>query len=115
MRGDGADSGSIGWLCDRARGALGDVLGVVADALEIGGDLERRHGLAQIDRHGLAQRQHPHGLLVDLAAPARRSRVVGLDHLRRRARRRGCTSASDRRLQLASTSPPIWAIVRSAA
>ena len=38
------------------RHALGDVLGVIADAFDDGGDLERRHHLAQIDRHRRTQR-----------------------------------------------------------
>jgi hypothetical protein len=42
-------------------GPLGDVGGVVADALEVARDLERRHDLAQVARHRLAQRQDAHG------------------------------------------------------
>ena len=45
---------------------LGDVLGQIADALQFGGGLDRRQGLAQIHRHGLAQRQQLQGAVLDL-------------------------------------------------
>ena len=45
---------------------LGDIGGVVADALQIGGDLQGRDDLAQVQGHGLAQRQHADDVGVDL-------------------------------------------------
>ena len=45
--------------------ALGGVLGVVGDALQRTGDLDRRQDDPKIDRHGLAQRQKLHRLLLD--------------------------------------------------
>ena len=47
--------------------ALGDVLGVVADALQFAGDLQRRDDLAQVLRHRLAQRQQADDELLGLA------------------------------------------------
>ena len=47
-------------------GALGDILGQVADALQLGGGLDRRQRLAQIHRHGLAQRQQLQGAVFDI-------------------------------------------------
>jgi hypothetical protein len=47
--------------------ALGDVRGEVADPLEVVGQAQRAHDLAQIDRHGLAARDGEHGLFLDLA------------------------------------------------
>ena len=62
------------------RHPLGDVLGEVADALEVVGDPQRAHDLAQVDRHRLAARDGEHGLVLDLTLqdvdPG-----VGLDHL----------------------------------
>jgi hypothetical protein len=49
------------------RHALGDVLGEVADPLEVVGQAQRAHDLAQIDRHGLAARDGEHGFFLDLA------------------------------------------------
>ena len=46
--------------------ALGDVLGQIADALEIVGQPQRPHDLAQIDRHRLAAGDGEHRLLLDL-------------------------------------------------
>jgi hypothetical protein len=46
-------------------GALADVLGQVADALQLGGDLDRGQRVAQIHRHGLAQRQNFQRLILD--------------------------------------------------
>ena len=53
-----------------ASDALGDVLGEVADALEIVGDVDRGHDLAQILRHRLAAGDHADRLLLDLALRA---------------------------------------------
>ncbi len=47
-------------------GALGDVLGEIADAFEIGGDADRHHDLAQVARHRLALGDGEDGLLLDL-------------------------------------------------
>ena len=46
--------------------ALGDVLGEVADALQIGGDAHGADDLAQIDRHRLAAGDGENRLLLDL-------------------------------------------------
>ena len=62
--------------CD---GPLGDVLGIIADALEIGGDLQRPDHGAEIGRHRLAQRQHLHGELLELVFE-RIDAAVFLDH-----------------------------------
>ena len=64
--------------------ALGDVLGEIADALEVVGDAQRADDLAQIDRHRLAARDGQHGLLLDLA-------LQRVDRARRRAMTR-CAS-----------------------
>ena len=50
--------------------ALGDVLGEIADALQLVGDAQRGDDLAQIHRHGLAPRDGEDGLLLDLASAA---------------------------------------------
>ena len=47
--------------------ALGDVLGEVADALQVAGDLQHRHDVAQIVGHGLAPGDHQDGLLLQVA------------------------------------------------
>ena len=47
--------------------ALGDVLGEVADPLQIVRDAQRAHDLAQIDRHRLTARDGEHRTLLDLA------------------------------------------------
>ena len=47
--------------------ALGDVLGEVADALEIVRDAQRADDLAQVDRHRLAPRDGEDRALLDLA------------------------------------------------
>ena len=59
--------------------ALGDVLGEVADALEIVGDAQRAHDLAQVDRHRLAARDGQDRALLDLALQGV-DRGVGRDH-----------------------------------
>ena len=46
--------------------SFGDVGGVVRDALEIAGDLERGQDLAEIARHRLAERQQPDDERIDL-------------------------------------------------
>ena len=45
---------------------LGHVLGQIADALQIGRNLQRGQRLAQIERQRLAQRQQAHHLLLDV-------------------------------------------------
>ena len=47
--------------------ALGDVLGEIADPLEIVGDAQRADDLAQVDRHRLAARDGEDRLFLDLA------------------------------------------------
>src|SRR5436190_11551501 len=44
-----------GGLLADGNDALGDVLGQIADALQIAGDADGRHDLAQVDGHGLAR------------------------------------------------------------
>ncbi len=60
--------------------ALGDVLGEIADPLEIVGDAQRADDLAQIDRHRLAARDGQDRLFLDLALQ-RIDQGVGRDHL----------------------------------
>ncbi len=67
-------------------GALGDVLGEVADALEVAGDADRRDDLAQVDRHRLAPRDGQDRVLLDLAL--QRSRRGSTATVRARGRRR---------------------------
>jgi hypothetical protein len=45
---------------------LADVLGEIADALEIIGDAQRADDFPQIDRHGLPAGDRQHGLFLDL-------------------------------------------------
>jgi len=59
--------------------ALGDVLGEVADALEIARDADRRDGLAQVDGHRLAAHEGQDGALLDRALERVEPRVDG-DH-----------------------------------
>ena len=47
--------------------ALGDVLGEIADALQVARDLEHRHDVAQVVGHRLAPGDHEDGLLLQLA------------------------------------------------
>ncbi len=47
--------------------ALGDVLGEIADALEVVGDAQRADDVAQVDRHRLAPGDGEDRLLLDLA------------------------------------------------
>ena len=58
--------------------ALGDVLGEIADPLQIVGDAQRADDLAQVDRHRLPARDGQHGLFLDLALQ-RVDRRVGAD------------------------------------
>ena len=53
-------------LADHGQRALGDILAEIADALEVGGDAERRHDLAEVVGHRLAPGDHDDGLLLDL-------------------------------------------------
>ena len=57
--------------------ALGDVLGQIADAFELACDLDRGQRLAQIDRHGLAQRQQLQRLILDLLLQLVDARIAG--------------------------------------
>ena len=66
MRGS-AWTGRTGGDCVERDRALRDIGGVIADALEIAGDLERGNDLAQIARHRLAQRQQAHRQALELA------------------------------------------------
>ena len=47
-------------------GALGRVLGEVADALQVGGNADGHHDLAQVARHGLALGDGQDRLFLDL-------------------------------------------------
>ena len=60
--------------------ALGDVLGEIADPLEIAGDANGADDLAQVDRHRLAARDRQDRLLLDLALQHVESRI-GRDDL----------------------------------
>ena len=61
ISGLGCDSSAM------ASDALGDVLGQVADALQVAGDAQRGHDVAQVVGHRLAARDHGDHLLLDLA------------------------------------------------
>jgi hypothetical protein len=63
--------------------ALGHVGGVVADALDVGGDAQRAVDLAQVARHRLAQRQQAQHVLADLLLEHVDGDVV-VDHALRR-------------------------------
>ena len=87
--------------------ALGDVLGEIADAFEIAGNLQRADDLAQVPRHRLAPGDHRHrhiaGFGLEIVEPFvtlydERGAAAGSD-------RRSASMASDRNC---SASPPIW-------
>ncbi len=64
------------------KGALGDVLGEVADALEITGDLQHGHDVAQVGRHRLPLGDERDGRFLQLAlervdGPIARNRGFG--------------------------------------
>jgi len=61
-------------------GALGRVLGVVGNAFQRRGDLDRRQDDPEIDRHRLAQRQQLHRLLLHGDVEGVDTGIVG-DHL----------------------------------
>ena len=61
---------------------LADVLGQVADPLEVAGDPQRPDDLAQIDRHRLAAGDRQHGLVLDLVLQRVDSGIGGDDLLR---------------------------------
>jgi hypothetical protein len=63
-----------------AQRRLGDVDRQIADALEIGVDLDRRQDDAQVDRHRLVQRQQLDAAAVDLDVQLVDRRVAG-EHL----------------------------------
>ena len=69
---DGA--GNAGFEADLDR-ALGDVLGEIADPLEIAGDPNGADDLAQVDRHRLAARDRQDRLFLDLALQGIETRV----------------------------------------
>ena len=72
------DVGLERWLGCQLDGALGDVRGEVADALEVGDDLEGGGDEAQVARRGLAQGEQLEREVVDLdVEPV--DRVVALD------------------------------------
>ena len=86
MRGD-VDVGLERRLGRQLDGALGDVRGEVADALEVGGDLEGRGDEPQVARRRLVQREQLERQVVDLdVEPVHR--VVALDGDAARAPRR---------------------------
>ena len=82
---DGARNARFGADLDRA---LGDVLGEIADPLEIAGDPDGADQLAQVDRHRLAARDGHHREILDLALQRVEPRI-GRDHLLREACVRG--------------------------
>ena len=59
---------------------LGDVLGEIADPLEIAGDADRADDFAQVDRHRLAARDGEDRVFLDLALQRVETRI-GRDHL----------------------------------
>ncbi len=66
MRRRAAVAPSISGIWARTVGALGHVLGVVADALEVARDLHHRQDQPQIDGGGRAQGDDAGGVFVDL-------------------------------------------------
>ena len=56
--------GNSAWQRDHP---LGDILGEIADPLEIVGDPQRADDIAQIDRHRLPPGDGQHRLFLDLA------------------------------------------------
>ena len=61
------------------RHALAEVDRLVADALEVGDELQRRRDEAEVVGDGLAEREHVDGELVDLHLVAVDARVEGFD------------------------------------
>ena len=61
-----AHQGALRLLAAHRDDALSDVFGQVSDSLQVVGDAQHRHQRAQIDGHGLPQRDRRHGLLLDL-------------------------------------------------
>ena len=59
---DKIDFGKLG----KGDGALGHVGGVIGDTFDIAGNLQRGDDIAQVHRHGLAQRQQAHGKVGNL-------------------------------------------------
>ena len=70
----------------RSYGALGDVGGLVADALEVAVDLDDGEDEAEVDGHGLLFGEEVVGELVDLALGG----VDGVFDLAERARKDPC-------------------------
>ena len=75
---------------------LGDVDREVADALEVGVDLDRRDDRAQVHRHRLVQRQQLEAAVVDFDVQLVDGTVAG-EHARRPPARSRSTSACDGR------------------
>ena len=94
-----------GWR-DVAPRRLGDVDRQVADALEVGVDLDRRDDRAQVGGHRLVQRQQREAAVVDLDVQ-RVDRLVAGEHARRSASRSRSTSPLTARRTCSSASPPI--------
>jgi hypothetical protein len=84
---------------------LGDVLGVVADPLEVGGDAEDRQDRAQVVSDRLALRDDARGLLVDLLIQ-RVDGGIAFDTLRPGPGRGPRAPRADFAIA-SSTSPPI--------
>ena len=66
-------------LLGEPHGALGDIGRVIADPLQVVGDLHGHHDQAQVDRHGLPRRQQADRVLIDLLFHAI-DLIVLLDH-----------------------------------
>ena len=65
--------------------ALGDILGEIADPLEVAGDADGADQLPEVDRHGLASGDRHHGEILDLALQ-RVETGIGRDDLMRKHR-----------------------------
>ena len=74
--------------------ALGDVLGEVADPLEVVGDPQRADDLAQVDRHRLAAGDGEHGLFLDLALQRVDGGSIATTRCARSASRRASASTA---------------------
>src|SRR5262249_16070895 len=93
--------------------ALGDVLGEIADALEVVGEPQRRHDVAQIDRHGLTPRDGQDRLLLDLALQLVRVDVDGTVALGQSGVALGEGADAVSHLLSFSAAPPISVTLRA--
>ncbi len=87
-------SGLTGAVLQIALGRLGDVDGEIADALEVGVDLDGGDNRPQVGGHRLMQRQQLEAAVVDLDVQVV-DRLVADEHVRRPARGHARSEAGD--------------------